>query len=197
MVSAGALPTGNEVAEQVVNKVFDAWQKQDVVLIFRGIEDMVIEDMVGGQPQTSLGKLLTGFWRVLADRALQVAAMAGPAASPARRLILLLVAKNDRVSKTADVRLAVQRDDPDYPLIPLALLTASKFDKDLLKSWLAQLPLLTVFEQLAPGKPRLTPELLLENREEDVPYRIFALICEHCGFDLDDILKIADPSSGA
>ncbi len=149
--------------EQIIDKICDRWQTQDVILIF---------DKVDCMPPNILSSWLNEFWEPLVER--------GKHNPPQKKthLLMFLVDNCGSVCKT-NIVMAQQFDEPEYPRIPLQLPPISSFPADVLKDWLRDMR--GVRDLQIPAD--LTYQMLLEKSEDGIPEFVYEEICCHCGHD--------------
>ncbi|MDF5725784.1 MAG: XRE family transcriptional regulator [Rhizonema sp. PD37] len=148
--------------EQIIDRICDRWQTQDVILIFEKVDCMPPNVLVGW---------LQEFWEPLVER--------GKVNPPLKdtHLLMFLVDNCGSVCKS-QVMLAKQFDEPEYPRIPLYLPPVSPFPTDVLKDWLRNMKVFSDFHIPAD----LTYQRLWEKSDNGIPQFVYEEICTH--FDL-------------
>ncbi|NEP61053.1 MAG: XRE family transcriptional regulator [Symploca sp. SIO2G7] len=148
--------------EQIIDRICDRWQTQDVVLIFEKIDCM---------PAKVLCAWLQELWEPLVERG----KLKPP--QPETHLIMFLVDNCGSVCQS-QVMLAKQFHEPEYPRIPLHLPPVSPFPLEILKDWLRDIK---VYHDLH-LPTSLTYQRLWEESDKGVPQFVYEEICRH--FDL-------------
>jgi hypothetical protein len=143
---------------QLVKKVCEWWQTQDVIFIFHTVDYV---------PPELLQAWLEEFWQPLV-------AVAKDTLHRTERetyLLMFLVDYSGRVSNS-DIVLAQQIDQSEYPYIPLCLPPADRFPPDVLDSWI------NFAAEVIPAA--LTAQEVLESSENGIPWSVYEAICAHC-----------------
>ncbi len=153
---------------EILDKVCDRWQTQDVIFIF-----YTVDYMLPGM----LSAWLQEFWEPLVARANEN--------MPKREthLLMFLVDNCGSVCQST-VRLAEQCEHPEYPRIPLRLPPASPFPPDALDEWMDMVIAFTEV-QIPAG---LTSQILLERSNNGVPQYVYEEICRHYGLNWEGVL---------
>ena len=149
--------------EQIIDKICERWQTQDVIFIFEKVDCM---------PPNILSSWLNQFWEPLVER--------GKDNPPQKEthLLMFLIDNYGSVCKT-NIVMAQQFDEPEYPRIPLQLPPISSFPPEVLKDWLRDMR--GVRDLQIPAK--LTYQMLLEKSDNGIPQFVYEEICRHCGHD--------------
>jgi len=145
--------------EQIIDRICNRWQTQDVVLIFKRVNFMLPEVLCA---------LLRDLWEPLVER--------GKLNPPTQEtnLVMFLVDNEGSVCQSG-VMLAKQLNEPDYPRIPLQLPSLSSFKSDILKDLFIDI---STSENLdVPAS--LTYQGLLEKFNKGIPEDVYAEICSH------------------
>lgn len=161
------LPRDAEPGE-ILDKVCDRWQTQDVIFIF-----YTVDYMLPGR----LSAWLQEFWEPLVARANENMPKCET------HLLMFLVDNCGSVCQS-NVRLAEQCEHSEYPRLPLRLPPASPFPLDALDEWIDNLSISSQV-QIPAG---LTSQILLERSSNGVPQYVYEEICRHCGLSWEGVL---------
>ncbi len=161
------LPRNAEPGE-ILDKVCDRWQTQDVIFIF-----YTVDYMLPGM----LSAWLQEFWEPLVARATE------NMPNCETHLLMFLVDNCGSVCQSS-VRLAEECEHPEYPRLPLCLPPASPFPLDALDEWIDNLSISSQV-QIPAG---LTSRILLERSSNGVPQYVYEEICKHCGLSWEGVL---------
>ncbi|MCC5616275.1 hypothetical protein LC605_14610 [Nostoc sp. CHAB 5836] len=154
-------------APEIIDRVYQCWQTQNVVLIFHDVNCM---------PENYLEKLIHEFWLPLATQARKTAS-----STQKYRLLMLLVDYEGCVGTRET--LFFERIEPNWEAkIPVKLPVINRFCKHELNEWLNtvemefdELPLTEVISQ----KNDLGQEIL-DNSDSGIPELAFSEICDRC-----------------
>ncbi|MBD2065998.1 XRE family transcriptional regulator [Leptolyngbya sp. FACHB-671] len=151
------------IEEQIIDKICDRWQTQDVILIFEKVDCM---------SPNILSSWLNQFWEPLVER--------GKHNPPQKEThLLMFLIDNDGSVCKQNIMMAQHFDEPEYPRIPLQLPPTSSFPADVLKDWLRDMR--GIRDLQIPAE--LTYQRLLEKSEDGIPEFVYEEICCHCGHD--------------
>ncbi len=149
---------------EIVKRVYQWWQTQNVVLIFHDVNCM---------PENYLRELIHDFWLPLASQARE-------SVSQRKFRLLMFFVDYEGCVGTRDT-LFVERVEPNWePGIPIKLPTINPFCQQVLNQWiktlkLDKLPLVKVINQ------KKDPALeILKNSDNGVPELAFSEICDWC-----------------
>jgi len=145
--------------EEIIDRICNRWQTQDVVLIFNKVNLMLPEVLCA---------LLQDLWEPLVER--------GKLKPPTQEtdLVMFLVDNKGSVCQS-EVMLAKQLNEPDYPRIPLQLPSLSSFKSDILKDFF--IDIITSKDLDVPAS--LTYQGLLEKFNQGIPEDVYEEICSH------------------
>jgi inactive STAND len=155
-----------DIKEEIVERVYQWWQTQNVVLIFHDVDCM---------PENYLQQLIQEFWLKLATQARETA-------SPTRKYRLLMFLVDYEGCVGTRETLFVERIEPNWEgKIPVKLPVINPFCEDELNEWLEtvemefdELPLIERINQ----KDVLIEEILQPSK--GIPEDVFYEICGHC-----------------
>jgi transcriptional regulator with XRE-family HTH domain len=153
---------------EILDKVCDRWQTQDVIFIF-----YTVDYMLPGM----LSAWLQAFWEPLVARATENMPKCET------HLLMFLVDNCGSVCQSS-VRLAEECEHPEYPRLPLCLPQASPFPLDALDEWIDNLSISSQV-QIPAG---LTSRILLERSSNGVPQFVYEEICKHWGLSWEGVL---------
>jgi hypothetical protein len=156
-----------DIKEEIVERVYQWWQTQNVVLIFHDVDCM---------PENYLQQLIQEFWLKLATQARETA-------SPTRKYRLLMFLVDYEGCVGTRETLFVERIEPNWEgKIPVKLPVINPFCEDELNDWLDmvemefdELPLTEIISQ----KDDLVQKIL-ENSDNGIPELTFSEICDRC-----------------
>jgi hypothetical protein len=156
-----------DIKEEIVERVYQWWQTQNVVLIFHDVDCM---------PENYLQQLIQEFWLKLATQARETA-------SPTRKYRLLMFLVDYEGCVGTRETLFVERIEPNWEgKIPVKLPVINPFCEDELNDWLDmvemefdELPLTEIISQ----KDDLVQKIL-ENSDNGIPELAFSEICDRC-----------------
>jgi inactive STAND len=156
-----------DIKEEIVERVYQWWQTQNVVLIFHDVDCM---------PENYLQQLIQEFWLKLATQARETAS-----STRKYRLLMFLVDYEGCVGTRET--LFVERIEPNWEAkIPVKLPVINPFCENELNDWLDmvemefdELPLTEIISQ----KDDLVQKIL-ENSDNGIPELAFSEICDRC-----------------
>ncbi|RCJ25060.1 hypothetical protein A6S26_17885 [Nostoc sp. ATCC 43529] len=156
-----------DIKEEIIDRVYQCWQTQNVVLIFHDVDCM---------PENYLHTLIHEFWLPLATQARETAS-----STRKYRLLMFLIDYEGCVGTRET--LFVERIEPNWEAkIPVKLPVINQFCEPELNEWLDtvemefdELPLTEVISQ----KDDLIQEIL-DNSNNGIPELTFSEICDRC-----------------
>jgi DNA-binding Xre family transcriptional regulator len=149
----------NTDIDEIVDKVCEWWQTQNVFLMVHDVDCMLPELMLD---------LLENFWKPIVNKAYQHQHL------NKRKTSLILFIIDNEGNCHSKLKVLKDWNEPEFPRLPLLLPAVCEFPADILNHWIKK----AVKDEILPEG--LTAEIVLKDSDNGIPEDVYKRICQHC-----------------